>query len=66
MSEYTAGCFGETEDGACHIYHCGFPRLTLYARVNEHGAQIEPDEQVQTEANRIAAVLTADQGEIMG
>ena len=55
--KYFTGLVGETEDMACHIYVNGFPRLTVYAFLDEHGNQVESDDEVQKEAERIAQVL---------
>lgn len=55
--KYFTGLVGETEDSACHIYVDGFPRITVYGFVDEHGNQIESDDAIQTETDRIANML---------
>ena len=57
--KYKTGLVGEVEDMACHIYdESQYPRLVLYARIDEFGNQLEDDADVQAEADRIAKVLT--------
>ena len=58
MNKYETGLVNEVEDMACHIYLKGFPRLVLYAFVDEHGNQIESDADTQAEADRIAQILS--------
>ncbi len=57
MLEYRTGLVGEVDDMACRIYVGDFPRITVFAFLDEYGNQIESDAELQIEANKIAAQL---------
>lgn len=58
--KFVTGLVGETEDMTCHIHQSGFPKITVYARLDEFGNQLQPDDDLQKEANWIAGLLNGE------